>query len=268
MTAEKTQTLPYRTSGDELKLFIEAVARNKNAAQIQGLFSASANYQGTLLAAQSLGFIDEDTKLLDRGKEFLLHEAERAGYLLEAMLDYEPYQLVIDAIFARINPKETAIDWIVNWWGTRGYGASQNNREEGAAAFGKLIEYAGLGAYLIGRRGRLSRIEWSPAAHKTLREYAENEIRTHQGLNNTTEQHVLPPSIGSATETSFTVPDLIPVSVDRESLGYSTLSLALSDKRAVQLRVPILLSRAEKDRLLKLIELMVEVEDPQGDSEV
>ena len=49
---------------------------------------------------------------------------------------------------------------------------------------------------------------------------------------------------------------------------YVTLSLPLSDKGMVQLRVPRRLAKAEKERLLQLIELLIEVENLEKVSEV
>jgi hypothetical protein len=66
--------------------------------------------------------------------------------------------------------EETDIEEVKNFWGKNDFGASPNNRDEAASVFGSFIQLAGLGEFIIGRRGKSTRIKWKSNAKEIIDE--------------------------------------------------------------------------------------------------
>lgn len=156
------QPLPYRTDSVALASWLEARARGRSAEQLRLAAAAPKGVEGTATAAAALGFVDPSTgALTEVGEQFALApEPVRRALLGEALRTYPPYDTLLQAIQVRAEV-ETEVRWIEAWWATQGFGSSESNRREGAAAFGRLAEFAGLAEYIPGRRGRPTRLRWT-----------------------------------------------------------------------------------------------------------
>lgn len=162
--------LPYRASGADIAGFIDSLGRGRSVDQAQATLNLSSkSLEGTLSACAALGLVDDDGALTTQGRRFALARQphERQTIVLEGLLGYEPYELLLEALVHQ-NAEAASLDWVITWWGTHGYGSSQTNRSEGASTFARLVEFAGIGEYKQGRRGHPSRIEWVEDATEKL----------------------------------------------------------------------------------------------------
>lgn len=234
--------------------------------QIRSLFTSDPGFQGTASAAEVLNLYDPTAeKLTPLGQELASAEkGESQDALLSAVLNYEPYELLLEAIFAsgisREEEKEyTPLKWVESWWEDNGYGSSQTNRDEGSTAFANVVSYVNLGEYKQGRHGHPSRIEWAPDAEKQV-----DEARRHlQGK----EKRESDKKVAEDDETSLEEEN---DSVEKRQKGElespsenNSLTLNLSDGRVAKLSLPPKLSSDEKERLVSLVELMVATEGQQ-----
>lgn len=277
MDDDKGVVLPYRTTGEEVTRFLEARARGRDLGQIQALDFSTGAFQGTLVAATALGFLDADVRdLTQLGRDYVLGSAaERTALMRAAVQRFEPYGLLLEAVFDRGAAQETPLDWVVTWWSTHGYGNSETNRAEGASSFARFVEFTGLGSFIPGRRGHPTRIRWAGAAP------GEVKGGTHQPP--VTVRKPLPPddSPSRSATSPWRAPDTpapapvaeAPVSAEisararppaqrtwtepREPEPNTSLVLSLGPGRTVQLTVPPRITAAEKQRLLRLMELMI-----------
>lgn len=252
------QTLPYRTTGDDIERLASALARGRDLEQVQSLFSSSNNFRGTVSAAEQLSLLNPDTEeLTSSGKALALGDPEkRKEVLFSAVLDYGPYELLLEAIsgegiFGEDGDKFTPVEWIEKWWQTNGYGSSQTNRSEGSSSFAKIVEYLGIGEYKQGRRGHPSRIEWTSDAQLKIRK-ARNEGEDPRPSPSESDAHKVDSqtSIEGGSGLSFR-PD------------NNVLTLNLGNDRVAKLSLPPKLTRQEKKRLVDLVDLMIATEDQE-----
>lgn len=276
MDDKKGVVLPYRTTGEELTRFVEARARGRDLAQIQSLNFAAGNFQGSLVAAHELGFLDADTKdLTPLGREYALAAPERRRALLaEAVLAFEPYERLLEAVFDRGNRNETTLEWVQTWWSTQGYGNSQTNREEGSSAFARLLEFIGLGSYVQGRRGHPTRIQWhedTPArVRRTSHAAPAPSVAPAAAVAPmpASSREPGPPARPVAAPPSASAPADGPAEIetgpDHLPVANSTLVLNLGPNRTAELSLPPRVTYAEKERLISILELMIDLTPQPG----
>jgi hypothetical protein len=230
--------LPYRTNGDDLTRWIEARARGRGG-QARALGLTPKGLEGTLLAGEALGLVEPIShELTAAGRDFALSgAAERRLLLQTALLAFPPYGELLRAV-AQAELSETTAEWIERWWGTSGYGSSESNRSEAAAAFGRIAEYAGLGSYVPGRRGHPTRVRWSDALGSSVA---------------STPSAPQPPG-----EYSPAVSPGLAAGVGNG--GRSTVTVTFRGGQEATLTLPAALPPDEKRRLLALIDLLVGLE--------
>lgn len=257
METGKGSLLPYRTDPDDLARWIEARARGRSTDQIRALgFSAKA-FEGTVATADALGFLHSQSgELTEAGRRFALSSSEeRVRLIREAVLAYEPYALLLEAVLLGDAPAVTDTAWIETWWASHGYGSSESNRSEAGTVFSRLIEEAGFGSYIQGRRGHPSRIEWRPGSGELLRKQHQPGARTPGEAGS---EH--PPLSAMAAESDTAVVAATDeVRPGDQSPAVCTIELRFEHDRVAHLSVPSVLTRAEKTRLLSLLDLLISV---------
>lgn len=272
MTDKRDVVLPRRTSGNELTRLMEARGRGRELNQIRTLDFGPHDFDGTLTAAYEFGLLNKSGSTLTYlGREFVLaKEDHRLEILLSAMLRFEAYELLLEAIFTRGVQKETELSWIQTWWGTHGFGNSQTNREEGAISLARFCTFVRVGEYIIGRKGKNTRIEWSPDVLSRL-EAARH--RPLPGVMITSENQEAPDVNDSDNNTQpqedlQSTANLVPSpthpqaqTVGSESPENSTLRLNLGSGKVVTISLPPKVTEAEKQRLISLMEFMVVVSE-------
>jgi hypothetical protein len=234
--------------------------------------------EGTAAAAAALGFVDPlDGGLTPRGERYALAEAvERRRLLREALLAYAPYREMLHALGERGAPAETEVRWIEAWWSTRGFGSSESNRREGAAAFGRLGEFAGLGEYVPGRRGHPTRVRWTPgilpggsAALSTLAAPPSAPAPSALLPRRRASAPDPDPDLFTARppdEPAVSAPAALrPPPADSarsprpvpSSAAVNRITVPLAGDATARIEVPQRLPRAEKRRLLDLLQLLI-----------
>lgn len=262
MGSDRNQVLPYRTDANDLTRLVEAYEKGRSWRRIQVLNLTSDRFQGALAAAHCLKLIDENSgNITERGERFALSSCgvKRRRLLLEAIIDYEPYELLLEAVFVENFTGETSTQWIENWWNTWNYGSSSCNRSDGALAFAKFVEYVAKGKFYVGRRGRPSRIEWYEDAKQILenaRSSFAREADSHVPGEPTSQ--IESPETAAVQAASAQV-ETVDASSSNSS-EVSSLTLGLGSGRVAKLTVPARLTQSEKQRLMDLVELMIAVE--------
>lgn len=284
--------LPYRTDAPALAAWLEARARGRTAEQLRVAMESTKGAEGTAAAAAALGFVEGDqARLTALGERFALaEEGERRALLEGSMHAYAPFAAVFEALKTRGGVQETEVRWIEALWATRGFGSSASNRREGAAAFGRLIDYVGLGEYVPGRRGRPTRIRWSrmedglrtPAGASTAAGGARLGVTAPQGAPDLftlsapppDEAEVVPPR--DPEPSPHPPPPQPPPTGDpagegeppgrrhdpagahrRPEVATNRITVPLAGEAVARVEVPLRLPRAEKRRLLDLLELLI-----------
>jgi hypothetical protein len=228
--------------------------------------------EGTAAAAGALGFVDATHGgLTSLGERYALAEAgERRPLLREALLRYAPYREMLRALAERGAAGETEVRWVEAWWATRGYGSSESNRREGAAAFGRLADHAGLGEYVPGRRGRPTRIRWAPGALPTNPDAAAPRARARRPSDPTPDLFSAGPEADPPARSGRDAPldaarpsipppsePARPAPRSRTERPVNRITVPLADDATARIEVPVRLPRAEKRRLLDLLELLI-----------
>lgn len=251
--------LPYRADVEDLIRFVQARARGREFSQVASLFSKKT-YDGLVATAQALGLVDEEcTDLTDRGRELALASGQgRADLLLKLIRAYEPYDLLLEASLHQ-NSDATELEWVETWWGSNGYGSSENNRVEGSSTFARLVEGAELGTYLQGRRGHPSRIEWVPGALKRFLGQG-NDVQAESGeaglddaeAKDAGQREGGRPPHGEGANGAGS-----PLGVGRDE-DYLELNLPLAPGKVVYVRVPAEITAPEKDRLITILKHLIQ----------
>lgn len=277
---ETTSVLPYRTDSVALAEWLEARARGRSAGQLRSTGGSPKTVEGTAAAAVALALVEAvDGRLTPAGEAFALADAqERPALLRDVLLRYRPYREVLSALAEKGAAQETEMRWVEAFWATRGYGGSESNRREGAAAFGRLAEGAGLGEYIPGRRGRPTRMRWAEgvvtaqAVTTPAGAAANSRPRTPVAQEAPDLFSAVPapppPPEPSPPLRATSRPAAAPATVDaprntprnRPDRPVNRITVPLNDEATARLEVPLRLSRAEKRRLLDLLELLISEE--------
>ncbi len=260
--------LPYRLDVGDLFRWLEARARGRSLAQIRALGFATRSFEGVQAGARAFGLVSADDELTPAGERLALaSDADRRARLAAAAVRYEPYGLLLESVLNRGVPTDTEISWIETWWATHGYGASQTNRAEAAASFGRLVDYLELGSYIPGRRGHPTRIRWSSEAGERVATLAATTAPPPRPARAAPEPAPpmpgLPDPLPRPTAAPRTAPSSAstapPVRPTPESAvaAQNEIRLDLGGGEAAELRLPTALSGEQKRRLLSLVDLLV-----------
>lgn len=261
----KNRVLPYRTTGEEVLSFLNRRVKGHSLEQIQALYSSAHAYQGTLIALTELGFLGSSGDVTELGQALsLAKDEERARVMLRAVAEYEPYGLLLEALLKGVKPDDaTSTDRIERWWSVNQYGKSANNRTEASTAFARFVEFTGLGEYRQGRRGHSSRIEWAPQATSLLDELGSRSDSTPENPTPDTDTQPQDESLPKGGEQEVVKVDAGPSG--QGTPGLNTLRLNLSEGRIAVLTLPPRLTQKEKERLLRLVDLLIEEDEPMPD---
>lgn len=262
------ETLPYRTTGEDLERFISAYARGRDMNQIHSLFTSTPNFRGTTSAAENLDLYDpEAEQLTSLGERLALGDSEeKKKVLFSSVIEYEPYELLLEAIFAggvteEDEMKYTPTEWIESWWGANEYGSSHTNRSEGSTAFAKIISYLEVGEYKQGRHSYPSRIEWAPDAEQQV-EDARKSLEGHQPQADKEEL------ISNEEDSKNRGRDPKSRGKFDSPPENNALTLHLGDDRLAKLSLPPSLTRNEKERLVSMVKLMISTVEGSEDTQM
>ncbi|MEX2541788.1 MAG: hypothetical protein WD314_08260 [Trueperaceae bacterium] len=282
MTDNGAVTLPYRTGTEDIFKFIRILGRGKSFDQLKTMGFTGKNFVGTVLALRELGLADSDTeKLTDEGRRLSLSDNDtvKADIIRQQMFKYSPYANLLEARLHQGEESVTKLEWFETWWAQAGIGTSPNNRSEGALTFADLLGTVGLGTFVRGRRGHASRIEWAPEAFALIEGWLYSSEVGSEGSDETgpeiTDKAGRPGTVGPRfietpgvngrenSEQKGIGTSKEPMTSDEDS-NYYVLSLPLGGGRAAYVRVPNQISQREKERLLGMLDLMLEAQENQA----
>lgn len=188
MEVEKSvdKALPYGTTSDNVKKLLEAIkAKEGSEKNIAAVYSGT-KFDSTRKALELLGVVT-GLNLTDIGRKlaFSNDASEQQRLYLCAVLSYAPYELFLAFQRQQNNfSKETTADDVINYWGRQEYGNSANNRNEGVSVFFSFLELAGLGKYVIGRKGKNTRFEWNDDVVQKIDSVDKNTQSTDRNSSN------------------------------------------------------------------------------------
>ncbi|MFG3818160.1 hypothetical protein [Limnothrix redekei] len=162
-------TLPYGVDDNDILRLIDAIKRKPdNEKAIKEIYNKS-NFETARKALEIFGILDNQFSFSLSGKNLAIERegSRKQELFLGFFLSYPPYGHFLENLSHTNALSATETESVKDYWWKHNYGSSGNNREEGVVTFGKLIQLAGLGKFISGRRGKPSRIEWSLNA-KTL----------------------------------------------------------------------------------------------------
>jgi len=157
-------TLPYRSDPDDIRRYLVALAQGGGESRFAALGLSTKNHEGVVAAIVALGLAaGRQGPLSDKGRRVAVTESAPDSILTwrEVIQDYAPYAAITGAVESGTAPLPLTLSWIETYWAANGIGNSESNRAEGAATFARIAEAAGYGRFRQGRRGHVSRIEWS-----------------------------------------------------------------------------------------------------------
>lgn len=183
-------TLPYKTDDQDVLRLIEAIKRKPdNEKAIKEIYDKS-NFETSRKALEILGILNDRLSFSGNGRELAIgkDDNQREKLFLRILLNYPPYGHFLESLSHSGNLSTTDTESIKDYWWKHEYGSSISNREDGVVTFGKLLQLAGIGTFVTGRRGQPSRIEWNANAKLIIDAACSSEtyepISTEQAVNN------------------------------------------------------------------------------------
>lgn len=266
MSSTDNVILPYRVDGQSLEKMVEHRARGRSMDQVRTLGFSEKGFEGTRRAAEALGLLDEEDELTEKGKEFALaREGKgRQRLVLRQMMEFEPYGLLFTSLLDTGTPDETELEEIELWWATHDFGNSESNRERGSTALARLVDYVGLGTYVVGRGGHASRIEWKTDASKVVAQH--DPTRVEEPLQRDGDAY--PPRELEAPDDVAGTARQVEGGTGRPAAGDGEFAVqvpltSLSTGRVARVIVPTDLKQSEKERLIQALEFLLMVDEQE-----
>jgi hypothetical protein len=261
--ASLPSVLPYRTDADEMRRFIAARVRGRTPEQIRSLGFSAKSYEGTASSAEAMGLLEDKNGAASAlGRRLALAEPHHlAEVVCDVVLGYPPYSLLVESVLMGGGPVPTPLEWIEMWWATHGFGTSESNRAEAAPVFARLVETAGFGTFVQGRKGHPSRVEWSAGAAALLMHRAVAVGDRRAGVVEDAESEVQPRregTIHSSPAGKTPDPDDEPPRVAPDRRAANLLQWEIAPGRSLRLSLPPRLSAAEKRHILRVLQVLLE----------
>lgn len=205
-TSQKSSqnSLPYKTDDQDVIRLIEAIKRKPdNEKAIKDIYNKS-NFETSRKALEILGILDTRLSFSYEGKDLAVErdDSQREKLFLKFILRYPPYGHFLESVSHSSNLSTTDTESVKDYWWKHGYGSSGSNRDEGVVTFGKLVQLAGLGKFVIGRKGQPSRIEWNPNAKPLIDSVCNLEVNEQLTEEQAVDNNINP-------QVSVTDPSLI-----------------------------------------------------------
>ncbi len=164
----KKYSLPSRIGGEEIIDFVEQAAFHPGSTEteLKKWLANPGEIASTRRSCLTLGLTEEAlgrVEPTDLGRRLVYAEkADRQDLMLQdVILGYEPYEIPLTQLMRdRGEPFDlTPADLQRNWTLKFRLGLSKDSLDRAATTLLKLLDYSGVGAYLVGRRGKPTRME-------------------------------------------------------------------------------------------------------------
>lgn len=165
------ETLPYGANSEDITKLIEAIKiKQGNDKGIQQVYG-KPNIENSRKVLKAIGISSDGLNFSNEGKKYAYetNNHKKEIILLKLLLQYPAYEYFLLNI-SNEELSETSLEEIKNYWEKNDYGTSEYNRNDASSTFARLIELAGLGSFKLGRKGKLSRIEWRENAKSLIRD--------------------------------------------------------------------------------------------------
>lgn len=179
------ESLPYRVTTEKFNAGLDALRQTPGSSEV---FEVAVGKNDKSFISRALGVLGLKKpgawELTDAGRVIAYSQGEeRHLRLLRVLFKYEPYKLVLMEAARR---KVTALNVpeIVRVWGQANFGSNDDNRTAAATAFGAMLEAAGVGRYVLGRRKNPSRQEFPADLSDRLKKALSQEEPGAAGLEN------------------------------------------------------------------------------------
>ena len=195
-----TNVLPYGTTADNIVKLIDAI-KNKQGDEkgIKATYSG-AKIETTQATLETLGIISGlELSPLGKSIAFESDEVKKKNSFLKAVLGYAPYEYFLSYIGQSAPPSETELEALKNYWGKNSYGATANNRSEAAPVCFSIFQMAGLGEYIIGRKGKNTRFVWNEN-YADMIKYAQQDNTSDNEKSKASPENI--PQVDAQSETT------------------------------------------------------------------
>ena len=167
--------LPYGTTSDNIVKLLDAI-KNKQGDEkgIKAVYTGS-KFDSTQATLETLKIIS-GISLTEIGKSIVFESdsIKKEAAFLKAVLGYPPYEYFLTFVTQSMPVVETEIDALKNFWGKNNYGTA-NSRSEAAPVCFSIFQLAGLGEYIIGRKGKSTRFVWKENFDEIIKEAQSND---------------------------------------------------------------------------------------------
>lgn len=170
-------TLPYNINSKDILKLIDVIKLKENDSEAIEKLYGKPNISQTKNLFKILDISQDGLSFSKRGRNYAYEKNvnKKQALLLQCLFKYPAYEYFLLHIScynfkSEIDTeedyirRETTLLAIEKYWIRFQYGSSKSNIHEGAILFARLIELAGLGRFIIGRRGVKSRIQWQKNA--------------------------------------------------------------------------------------------------------
>lgn len=207
---KKETILPYGTTSDNVVKLLDAI-KNKQGDEkgIRAVYSGS-KFDSTQSALETLNIIS-GLALTELGKQIVFEddvEKKQTAYL-RAVLSYSPYDYFLSFISQSESPVETEVETLKNFWGRNNYGTA-NNRSEGAPVCFTFFQLAGLGEYVIGRKGKSTRFVWRENYSDLIEQVKRNDALPQVKKAGAAEEEATSSSSDEANNGSDSIDEIHP----------------------------------------------------------
>jgi hypothetical protein len=199
--AEK-YSLPIRIGAEEVIDFIEKATYHPGSSEdeLKKRLMNPREIASTRRACTALGLVEESLGKFtptDLGKRLVYAEGEERQTLLleEVLLSFEPYEIPLTHLMKDKNaPFEVqASDLQKHWTLNLRLGLSKDAMDRAANTLFKLLEAAGVGTYLVGRRGKPTRLEMTEDGFERLSHALQAIVSARRGATLPVTTQVPPP---------------------------------------------------------------------------
>lgn len=183
-------SLPSRIGGEETIDFVEQAAFHPGSTEteLKKWLANPGEIASTRRSCLTLGLTEEAqgrVEPTDLGRRLAYAEkADRQDLMLQdVILRYEPYEIPLTQLMKDrgepfdLTPADLHRHWTLNFR----LGLSKDSLDRAATTLLKLLDYSGVGAYLVGRRGKPTRLEMAQEGFDRLsRAISEREAKRRE----------------------------------------------------------------------------------------
>jgi len=175
---------PSRSNPRDVEEYLETVVyhRPKDVDDVKRRLTNPKEVMATKRLCEYLGLLsDNGVKATDIGTRFVSDKGNRGSIILGCVLDDDLYEATLDlALRGKEPPFQVVMDDLEQIWRVnQRIGLSRDAMNRAGVTFLKILEYSGIGNFLVGRRGSRTRLEVDSAGFELAQEHLEAKRSGH-----------------------------------------------------------------------------------------